>query len=463
MLKNLYSRSRQLFHQFFENELIRRVVKNTAYLFSATGISAVLSMLQGILVARMLGVTAFGVLGTIIMFTTVVNKFASFRMNELVVKYVGQYTENDEPERAAAVYKVASLVEILASVFAFILVRLLASLAALYLAKDPATINWFLVYSWIILANLIAESSTGLLQIFNRFRFMAVLNIVQSLTTFSIILVVYITQSDVMGVLVAYMVGKVIGAVGLSARALVEATRRWDWGWWRTPISLLHEKYRELTRFAISTYISATLSLVTKDSELLWVSFLRNPTESGYYKLALALANLAQMPVAPMPQATYPELSREVARKNWSNVRYVLRQGSILAGSYTLFVSLVLVFLGPPIILYIYAPEYLPAYPALLILLAGYFVANTFYWNRVALLAIGLPDFPAKVNLVLAVLKITGIFLLVPIYGYLASAALLAGSYIVGVSVSVIKFFSEVSRQERDMAGGAPQVNVDKH
>lgn len=463
MLKNLYSRSRQLFHQFFENELIRRVVKNTAYLFSATGISAVLSMLQGILVARMLGVTAFGVLGTIIMFTTVVNKFASFRMNELVVKYVGQYTENNEPERAAAVYKVASLVEILASVFAFILVRLLASLAALYLAKDPATINWFLVYSWIILANLIAESSTGLLQIFNRFRFMAVLNIVQSLTTFSIILVVYITQSDVMGVLVAYMVGKVIGAVGLSARALVEATRRWDWGWWRTPISLLREKYRELTRFAVSTYISATLSLVTKDSELLWVSFLRNPTESGYYKLALALANLAQMPVAPMPQATYPELSREVARKNWSNVRYVLRQGSILAGSYTLLVSLVLVFLGPPIILYIYAPEYLPAYPALLILLAGYFVANTFYWNRVALLAIGLPDFPAKVNLVLAVLKITGIFLLVPIYGYLASAALLAGSYIVGVSVSVIKFFSEVSRQERDMAGGVPQVNVDKH
>jgi O-antigen/teichoic acid export membrane protein len=463
MLKNLYSRSRQLFHQFFENELIRRVVKNTAYLFSATGISAVLSMLQGILVARMLGVTAFGVLGTIIMFTTVVNKFASFRMNELVVKYVGQYTENNEPERAAAVYKVASLVEILASVFAFILVRLLASLAALYLAKDPATINWFLVYSWIILANLIAESSTGLLQIFNRFRFMAVLNIVQSLTTFSIILVVYITQSDVMGVLVAYMVGKVIGAVGLSARALVEATRRWDWGWWRTPISLLREKYRELTRFAVSTYISATLSLVTKDSELLWVSFLRNPTESGYYKLALALANLAQMPVAPLPQATYPELSREVARKNWSNVRYVLRQGSILAGSYTLFVSLVLVFLGPPIILYIYAPEYLPAYPALLILLAGYFVANTFYWNRVALLAIGLPDFPAKVNLVLAVLKITGIFLLVPIYGYLASAALLAGSYIVGVSVSVIKFFSEVSRQEREMAGGVPQVNVDKH
>ncbi|MCK5429223.1 MAG: flippase [Anaerolineales bacterium] len=462
MLKNLYSRARQIFYHFFENELIRRVVKNTGYLFSATGISAALSMLQGILVARMLGVTAFGVLGTIIMFTSVVNKFASFRMNELVVKYVGQYTESDDPKHAAAVFKAASLVELLASVFAFILIRLLAPLAAQYFGKDPATVDWFVIYGWIVLANLIAESSTGLLQIYNRFRFMAVLNILQSVFTLTVIVVVYVTQGGVMGVLLAYMGGKVIGAVGLTAAALVEATRRWDWGWWRTPISLLRSNARELTRFAVSTYISASLSLVTKDSELLWVSLLRNPTETGYYKLALALANLVQMPISPMPQATYPELSREVARKNWSNVRYVLRQGSILAGSYTLVVSLVLAFLGPLIIQYIYAPEFLPAYPALLILLVGFLVANTFYWNRIALLAIGLPEFPAKVNLILAVIKITGIFLLVPIYGYLASAALLAGSYIIGVSVSVLKFFSELSRQERSMASKVAQVNVDK-
>ena len=461
MLKTSYSRLRNYIYHFFQSELIRRVVRNTGYLFSATGISAAIGMLQGILVARMLGVTAFGVLGTIIMFTSVVNKFASFRMNELVVKYVGQYIEDGDLKRAAAVFKAASLVELLASVFAFFLIRLLAPLAALYLVKDPASVDWFMVYGWIVLANLIAESSTGLLQIYDRFRLMAVLNIVQSVFTLSVIVVVYMTQGGIIGVLLAYMGGKVIGAVGMTLAALVEATRRWDWGWWRTPVNLLRSKARELSRFAISTYISASLSLVTKDNELLWVSLLRNPTESGYYKLALALANLVQMPVSPMPQATYPELSREVARKNWANVRYVLRQGSILAGSYTFAASLFLAFLGPLIIQYVYAPEYLPAYPALLVLLAGFLVANTFYWNRVALLAIGLPEFPAKVNLVLATIKILGIFLLVPVYGYLASAALLAGSYMVGVTVSALKFFSELSRQERSMASEVTQVNVD--
>ncbi len=440
------------FNRLFENELVRRVVKNSGYLFSATGISAAISMLQGILVARLLGVAGFGVLGAITTFTSVVNKFASFRMGELVIKYVGQYTEAGDKPRAAAVFKAAALVEFVASLFAFGLIWLLAPLGAKYFAKDPALADWFVIYGLIVIANLISESSVGLLQIFDRFRRMAVLNVFQSLVTLAIIAFVYVTNGGFLGILLAYLTGKVIGALGITAAALIEATRHWGSGWWRTPLGVLREKRGELAHFAISTNISASLSLINKDSELLWVSLLRNPVETGYYKLALALANLVQLPISPLPQATYPELSREVARRNWDNVRYVLRQGSILAGSYTLAASLGLLIFGPWVIRVFYHPEYLPAYPALLILLVGFLVANTFYWNRTALLAIGRPDFPTKVNLVLAVLKVTGALLLVPSFGYLASAALLAGSYVLGVSVSVLKFRREVARQEQASA-----------
>jgi len=105
--------------------------------------------------------------------------------------------------------------------------------------------------------------------------------------------------------------------------------------------------------------------------------------------------------------------------------------------------------LGRPLIRILYTPEYLPAYPALLILLAGFLVANTFYWNRIALLAIGHPDIPTKINLVLAILKVIGMLWLVPRYGFLVSAALLAGSYLFGVTVSVIKFRSSLARKEK--------------
>lgn len=443
------NRISNIFYDFFKNPLIRRVAKNSGYLFSATGITAGISMLQSILAARLLGVAGFGILGTITMFTSVVNKLASFRMSELVIKYVGHYTETGHKKHAAAVFKAAVLVEILASLCAYAIIWALAPLAARYLIKDVSTVNWFLVYGLIVIANIFSESSTGLLQIFDRFRNMAILNIFQSVVTLSIIIYVYATDGNFFQILLAYCIGKIIGAVGLSILALVEATRHWGKKWWLSPLGLLRDQARELLRFAVSTNISASLSLINKDSELLWLSFLRNPVEVGYYKLALSLANLIQLPISPLPQATYPELSREAARKNWSNLRYILRQGSILAGTYTLAASIGLLTFGRLIIRYVYDPQFLPAFPALLILLLGFLVANTFYWNRTALLAIGRADFPAKVNFGLAIAKIAGVILLVPVFGYMASAALLAGSYIIGVTISVLKFNSDVSSYEK--------------
>ena len=449
MLYAILTRLRQRFHRLIQSEIIRRLVKNSGYLFSATGISAGLSMVQGILTARLLGVANYGILGAIITFTSVVNKFASFRMSELIIKYIGQFSEAGDHQRAATVFKAAALVEMLASFFAYGLIWILAPLGARYLAKDVTLANWFSLYGLIVLANLISESSTGLLQIFDRFRRMAALSVIQSVVTLAVIAAAFFNHGGLLEILLAYLAGKVVGALGLTIAAIVEANRRWGSDWWQAPLSLLKPQARELASFAVSTNISASLSLVNKDSELLWISFFRDPVETGYYRLALTLANLVQMPISPLPQATYPELSREVARKNWDNVRYILRQGSLMAGSYTLIATLVLLVYGQPIIHFLYTSDFLPAYPALLILLAGFLIANTFYWNRTALLALGRPDFPTKINLGLAFLKLIGMFLLVPRFGYLASAGLLAGSYILGVSVSALKVRSIVADRQQ--------------
>jgi O-antigen/teichoic acid export membrane protein len=435
----ILARLRRVFQRWLESELIRRVLKNSGYLFSSTGLVSAIGMLQGILAARLLGVAGFGILGTITMFTNVINEFTSFRMGELVIKYVGYYTETGERQKAAAVFKAAALAEIGASFLAFVLIWALSPLGARYLAKDVQYAHWFAIYGLIVLANLISESSTGLLQIFDRFRPLAVLYVAQGSFALLIILSAYIRQGGLGDILVAYILGKTLGAVGLTVVAMLEATRRWGWGWWLTPLRLLKDNVREMLRFAISTNISASLTLITKDSEVLWVSFLRNPVEVGYYKLALSLMSIIQLPINPLSQATYPELSRETARRNWSNVRYLLQQGSILAGGYTMSASLFLAILGQPLIRYVYKPEYLPAYPALLILLLGCLVSNAVYWRRLILLAFGLADYLTKVNFVVAVLKVVGVLLLVPVFGYLGSASLLSGYYLLVSGITMHK------------------------
>jgi O-antigen/teichoic acid export membrane protein len=54
----------------------------------------------------------------------------------------------------------------------------------------------------------------------------------------------------------------------------------------------------------------------------------------------------------------------------------------------------------------------------------------------------GHPDYPTKVNLIAAALKVVGILTIVPIYGYLGSAALLSGFYFFSITLNVRKAWS---------------------
>lgn len=428
--------------RLLENTLTRRILKNTGYLSTANGVAAGLNMVQGILIARLLGVNDYGILGTITLFISVINKLVSFRMGELVIKYIGQFSEEGDNERAAAVFKASAAVEIAASFLAFGLLVILAPLGSEYFVKDPSYTPLFFLYGLTILVNLISESSTGLLQLNDRFRVISALLIFQSGLTLALTFIVYLSHGDLTAVLVVYLIGKTINGFGLSIAALIEAQRQWGKTWLHTRISVLRGTAKEMINFGINTNISSSISLITKDSEILWVSLFRNPTEAGWYRLALSLSNIIQIPVSPMPKATYPEFSREVVNKRWENLRHIMRQGSIIAGGYSFAATIGLLFIGRPLIRLIYGVEYLPAFPALMILLIGFLVSNILFWRRPALLALGKPDFPTRLNFILAILKLIGVLLLVPTYGYLASAALMAGYYILNTLISYWKVLS---------------------
>lgn len=431
-----------------ENPILRKLARNFGYLFSSNMISAGLSMLQGIFSARMLGVAGFGILGSITIFVTVINKITSFRMGELVIKYVGEFNENNDQPRAAAVFKAAALAELFASLIAFGLVWLLAPLGALYITKDASLAPWFVVYGCIILANLITESSTGLLQLFDRFRRMAGLNVLQSVVTLALIILAWWQNTGLLGVLVAYLCGKVISAVGLTLAAQMEATRRWGRGWWKTSTRLLIPHTRQLLKFAVSTNLSSSLSLISRDSGILWVSYFSSPTQAGYYKLAMALANYIQLPIAPMPQATYPEMARAVARKKWADFRYLIRTGTRLAGGYSVLVALGLIFLGKPLIQYLYTAAFLPTYAGLVIMLVGIVYGNSLYWARSALLSLGLADYATKVNFLVTLVSVAGLVTLLPRFGFIGSALVLSIGSLLGNSLVVLKTRSELCRQE---------------
>jgi O-antigen/teichoic acid export membrane protein len=195
----------------------------------------------------------------------------------------------------------------------------------------------------------------------------------------------------------------------------------------------------------VSTNASATLSLITRDADVLWLGLFRGPVEAGLYRLAFTIATYVMLPVAQLSQAFYPEVAREAAVGAWTAFRRLLRHGTAVAAAYVVPTALAVALAGPVLIRAIYGVAFAPAASALAILLAGMAFANVLFWNRPALLSLGRPDYPFRVNLVVAALKIVGVLIVVPAYGYIGNSALLTGLYVVGVSACVLKVRSEVA------------------
>ncbi len=94
-----------------DDRLLGAVIRNSGYLFSSSTIAMILTSVQGILAAVLLGPSDYGALGILILFATSVNRLLSFRMGEVVIRYAGSALERGERTQAAAVVKAAGLSE----------------------------------------------------------------------------------------------------------------------------------------------------------------------------------------------------------------------------------------------------------------------------------------------------------------------------------------------------------------
>jgi O-antigen/teichoic acid export membrane protein len=439
-----------------QDRILRLLLKNTGYMFSGTGLSLFLSMVVSIFVAQILEVRAFGLVGIITTYASTVNRLFSFRMSELVVKYMGGYLTEGRKDRAAAIVKISMLTEAVTSVLAFICLILLSPLAAHYLAKNDGTLVLFYIYGISVLGNLVTETSTGVLQVIHRFREQAVINAAQSILTTAIIFAaLFFRQNSQMvlwDILLGYLVGKMvlgIAPVVIALRSLDESLGK---GWGAAPFNLL-PPFKELARFAISTNMSATLNMVVRDSELLWISFFLSPVEAGYYKVALAIINLISIPINPFTSTTYPQITRYVTEKSWKKLRLLLWRVTLITTAITASTILGLGLFGH-FVLYLYGngSKYLPAYPILMILLVGYGIANILFWNRPLLLALNRPEAPFRVGFYTGLVKVVSSLWIIPIFGVVGAASLLSGYLGISVCLIVITGFIALNGLQKKAA-----------
>jgi O-antigen/teichoic acid export membrane protein len=430
-----------------QDSLLKRVLKNSGYLFSSTSISAALGFVQGILIVRLIGIENFGLLaGTVFVFATNVNRLLSFRMSEVAVKYLGEALAQNNKERAAALVKGMGLIEIITSILAYLVLFLLSPWAAQTFTKDASTIWLLQVYGLYLLGNLIFETSTGVLQTFKRFDRISAVQLSGTVLTAILVVAAFFLHGTLVHILAAYLAGKFLAGILIVIFTLRELNKNLGADWWRTSSSfILHPS--SLLSFALNTNLNGTVNLIVRDSAPLFLGAFATQAEVGYFKLALSLVNLVTLPIEPFIWPTYAEITETIARAQWDATKRLLRRVSVIAAAWTLSAGGMLALIGWWLIPFLYGADSAPAYPATLILLLGYGFATILHWNRPLLLAFGKPAFPLIASAIVGAIQIALIFVVLPRFGYLGMSWLMTGYLVFSIGLIVWRGLAEINRK----------------
>ncbi len=283
----------------------------------------------------------------------------------------------------------------------------------------------------------------------NHFRNQALINLISSISTASIIAWAYFSQKGLLEILSAYILGKFIRGLGTTLLGWREMNKALGKDWWKTSFSYL-PPFKELFGFAFSTNISNTVIHLVRDNEALWIAWFLTPVDVGYTKTALAIINLVQVPITPFISTSYPEINNAVIKKDWKLLRRLLKRITLISGTWTGLSAVGLALFGRWLLTF-YGIEFSPAYIPMLLFLIGLGYANILFWNRPLLLSLGLPMVPYRISLYCGFAKISLAFLLVPRYGLKAEALLLSAFFVISVSMIVLRGLKEVNIREKNL------------
>jgi O-antigen/teichoic acid export membrane protein len=403
-------------HKLVHGALRRPFVRHVGVLTLANGVGAVLSVVQGILVARWLGPELYGVAALVMSVPSLVYTFFDARSAEASVKFLSEFDARGERERALAMCKVGYTLDFTIAGVAFLVILLLSPWAAKSIVKRPE-MGWLIIlYGSAFLPRALTGTSYAVLATSGRFPSVALIDTLTNILRVGLVLVLVGLGWQVAGVVWGNAIAMAATGLlyGVLAYGLVKS--RWGRSWLLADWSYLRGRRREVIRFLAYNDLNALLGLIPKQLDVVLLGYFHGPTEAGYYKLAKSLAGVMGYFTGPLQAVVYPRLAqaqaiqskRAVRAQGW---RLTWSVGLPLALSVVLaipFASIILIFTGE-------------AYRSSITLLRLFLILigwqTLFFWIRPAYWSVGMLSAFISISIVSTLILFLGWLVSIPIFG----------------------------------------------
>ena len=411
-------------------------LQNVGVLTIANFISAALSLVQGILVARWLGPEHYGVVGLVLSYPTFVYAFFDARSSEASVKYLSEYHGRGEHEGALAMCRIGYVVDLGVACVTFLILALTARFAAQGIVQDPAVGGLMVLYGAALIPRALVGTSNAIFITLGRFPFNASIDVTTNLLRLFLVISFVLAGWQVKGVVWANAIAAAAAGFLYGVLAWMLIRRTWGAGLFHGGLKALKGGLRNIFSFLAYNNLNTLIGTIPNQLDLILLGFFRGPTEVGYFRLAKNIAMVVRFVIKPLQTVTFPTLARLAAlgqgRAFSDNVKKLWVWIGLPAGLLVLVATAMISFVLPLLV----GEAYLPAVGAAQLLFFGGAFAIAFFWTRPVYLAKGFVRQMLIVNS--SVTVFFGIFypFVIHQWGFMGSAAWLVALRMVTISIS---------------------------
>lgn len=326
------------------------------------------------LVARSLGVEAFGTLVLLHSLVLSVAQFSRFQTWQAVMKFGAEAVERGDGDFFRGLTVFAVRLDLASALVAFgVLFAGLGTFAGL-LGLPDTLLPQARVYTLLVIVMVLGSAPLGILRLFNRHDLLSWQSVIEPLVRFLGAAWLFAIDSPLPGYIVVWFMATVASEAGtwmfalsvMRKRALLPRRAQWFSRGMRLPGGMW--------RFVIGTNVNSTLNLGNTQLGTLLAGWLLGPSGAGYYRVAKQFADILIKPSSKLlVPAIYTDMAELTAAGDRATREHVVRRGVLVAGLAALGVFAALVVFGKLLITVLVGAEYTPVYATMLWLaLAGF-------------------------------------------------------------------------------------------
>jgi len=432
-----------------KNNPLKNIYQNVSLIFSTNILTTIITFIQTVILARLLGVEYFGLLAIITSYAIILEQIIDVRIGEWITKYLSMFWVEKNEYKTLALIKsgliISTLVGVISLIFGFFITRPVV----IYLFHQESFLPLFYIHIIVLPFVVYYSYSDSILRFFGKYWGLSMIKVLSALFKLILLLLILAFAKSITNVIYIITCSIIIENLVLLFFTLFIIKRQIRVGWTNAPIKLLTKDFYSMKQLLFHTKFRSFIRIFFLRGDILLLGMLSVPEQVGLYKLAKNIIGLLMQISTPIYHVIFPEINRLWHMKDQDKfvrfVRSVTKLTVIVVGS----AAFILYFGSPFIINIFFNKSFIGANKLVQVMIFGLAIQQIFSWVFPSILSMNKIKTHNIFSLIIAVFVGVPSLYFLPIFGSLGMAYLYLIYPITITIISLIIIYRELQIQSR--------------